>query len=421
MDIKEKINSRLDKLLFVQNNNNKFELKSNVCCICDELLKYNEINYITQTLLEANKNICCKWKRIDDNIDTDIKQQLLSYYSYDGPFSTNWMSDKKEEYLISPRTCAIKKMKYHSQKYEEIEYMICSNCKSAVKNKTIPIKGINNFLLGGIPERFQDVTDIEWSYVSLLRTHAHFTQFKGGKNKKIKGFHTFLKLDIQKLCNATRLIDNFIKTDHVKVVLVGGFTKQQKEKVLKRLEINLQRVISLLKWLSINNSFYFSLEFPDIEKLPPPKIEIIDATNDDESENENVELTEDFKVVFPEGHTTEHNSGMDSIDSFLKLVHKLQSTGKSLEILSRSLDEVVPDYKDNNLLKAFPKIFPYGIGGPEDDRFDSKGMLSCNWDLEDYLDHVSKLSKPSIHESLFSLVIFNIYQTKNGLTSFFTK
>ena len=73
------------------------------------------------------------------------------------------------------------------------------------------------------------------------------------------------------------------------------------------------------------------------------------------------------------------------------------------------MDEIVPDYKDNNLLKAFPKIFPYGIGGPEDNRLDSKGMLSSDWDLENYLDHVSKLSKSSIHESLFSLVIFNIY------------
>ena len=291
------------------------------------------------------------------------------------------MSNRKEEYLISPRTCAVKgrdkfkKYNYNAQKEDDIEYIICSSCKSAINNKVVPIKGINNFLLGDISKEFQDVTDIEWSYISLLRTHAHFLQFKGGRNRKIKGFHTFLKLDIQKVCNATRLIDNFINADHVKVVLVGGFTNAQKEKVLKRLDINLERVILLLKWLSLNNPFYSALKFPDIEKLPPPNIEIVDATNDDESENENVELTEDFKVVFPEGHTSEHNSGMGSIESFISLVHKLQSTNQNLEILSRSLDEIVPDYKDNNLLKTFPKIFPYGIGGPEDNRLDSKGML----------------------------------------------
>ena len=134
-----------------------------------------------------------------------------------------------------------------------------------------------------------------------------------------------------------------------------------------------------------------------------------------------MELTEDFKVVFPEGHTSEHNSGMGSIEPFISLVHKLQSTNQNLEILSRSLDEIVPDYKDNNLLKAFPKIFPYGIGGPEDNRLDSKGMLSSNWDLENYLDHVSKLSKSSVHESLFSLVIFNIYINKKWYVKPFYK
>ena len=52
MDIITKINSRLDKLLFIQNNNDKVVLKPNVCCICDELSKYNEVNYITQNSLE---------------------------------------------------------------------------------------------------------------------------------------------------------------------------------------------------------------------------------------------------------------------------------------------------------------------------------------------------------------------------------
>ena len=74
MDIITKINSRIDKLLFIQNNNDKVVLKPNVCCICDKLLKYNKINYITQTLWEANKKNCSGWKRIDDNIELNIKQ-----------------------------------------------------------------------------------------------------------------------------------------------------------------------------------------------------------------------------------------------------------------------------------------------------------------------------------------------------------
>lgn len=66
-------------------------------------------------------------------------------------------------------------------------------------------------------------------------------------------------------------------------------------------------------------------------------------------------------------------------------MQKLKSTGKNLEILSRSLDEVVPDYKGNNLLKVFPKIFPFGLGGSQDTRYDIEGNLSYQWQFEDYL------------------------------------
>ena len=58
-----------------------------------------------------------------------------------------------------------------------------------------------------------------------------------------------MKLDIQKLCNASRVIDTFLNTNHVKVVLVVVFIKKQREKILKRLEMNLPGVIKLLKWL----------------------------------------------------------------------------------------------------------------------------------------------------------------------------
>ena len=129
MDIITKINSRLDKLLFIQNNNDKVVLKPNICCICDELLKYNEVNYITQNSLEINKQLCCKWKRLDNDIDLNVKQQLISYYSYNGPYLSNWMSNRKEEYLISPRTCAVKGRdkfyNYNAQKEDDIEYIIC--------------------------------------------------------------------------------------------------------------------------------------------------------------------------------------------------------------------------------------------------------------------------------------------------------
>ena len=124
-----------------------------------------------------------------------------------------------------------------------------------------------------------------------------------------------------------------LDTNHVKVVFIGVFTKNQRERILKRCDINLGRVVRLLKWLSVNNCFYSTLTFPEIDTLPLPQIEIVDESDEVDSENENVELTEDFKVVFPEGDMSEQNCGLESIELFMEVVDKVCESGKNMEII----------------------------------------------------------------------------------------
>ena len=59
---------------------------------------------------------------------------------------------------------------------------------------------------------------------------------------------------------------------------------------------------------------------------------------------------------------SEQNCGLESIKSFIEVVDKVCETGRNMEIFSRSLDEIVPDYKDDNILKALPQVYPYGFG-----------------------------------------------------------
>lgn len=125
----------------------------------------------------------------------------------------------------------------------------------------------------------------------------------------MKGCHSFLKLDFEKLCNATQLIDTLLDTNHVKVVLLGAFTKKTKKKDSYKTRNQLAKGHKSIKWLNINNHFYSTLRFPEIDTLVPPKIEIHDEDNEVDAENENVELNEDFKVAFPEAGIHEQNSG----------------------------------------------------------------------------------------------------------------
>ena len=115
--------------------------------------------------------------------------------------------------------------------------MVCSSCKDAVEKKRHPVRGISNFLIGGIPDHLRDVTEIEWSLVSQNRSHAHLIMYQGGATKKLRGFHSLLKTDIQKISNCMSLIECLNNSDHIKVVLCGHFTTKQRENVRKRCQI----------------------------------------------------------------------------------------------------------------------------------------------------------------------------------------
>ena len=190
-----------------------------------------------------------------------------------------------------------------------------------MERKQISMKGINNFLLGGLPAKFDDVTDVEFAYVSLVRTHCHLISYQGGPNKKMKGYHTFMKLDIQKLSNSTRVIEQLTDTEHIKVVLIGPFTKKQKERAYKRSEINLKRVMELLYWLKSNNHYYSSLTNEDINNLPIPKIEIIDKSIVNERQ-QTVRMTDSQKEsrVHPKQRTNRKNSLKELLRQTLHLI-----------------------------------------------------------------------------------------------------
>ena len=98
------------------------------------------------------------------------------------------------------------------------------------------MKGINNFLLGGLPAKFDDVTDVEFAYVSLVRTHCHLISYQGGPNKKMKGYHTFMKLDIQKLSNSTRLIEQLRIQKISKLFLPAHLQRNRKKELTKEVK-----------------------------------------------------------------------------------------------------------------------------------------------------------------------------------------
>ena len=70
------------------------------------------------------------------------------------------------------------------------------------------------------------------------------------------------------------------------------------------------------------------------------------------------------------------------------------------------------DYEDDNLMKAFPLQFPYGIGLPQD-------FIGKQQSLASTLSHLLYLSPPAFHEACFVLVVHNMYERGRALNGAF--
>ena len=78
--------------------------------------------------------------------------------------------------------------------------------------------------------------------------------------------------------------------------------------------------------------------------------------------NSDIEVKEEINVVFPDN--TIQTGGCFDKEAFERVLASIRSkNGASIPYLtSRPSGRILKDNKDMNLMKAFPKQFPYGFG-----------------------------------------------------------
>ena len=170
------------------------------------------------------------------------------------------------------------------------------------------------------------------------------------------------------------------------MVLTGPFTSLQKNRVLEKVNVNIPHVEEAFIWLKANNNFYAQLPIPTFTSPT-----IIDNSKEVEDGNTDIELKEELRVVFPDG--TIHTGGCADQEAFEKVIADLRTQcGDTIPyLISRPSAKILKDYEDMNLMKAFPKQFPYGFGHHPCFNFRSS--------KNGYLKHLDSLSIPLFHEA----------------------
>ena len=191
--------------------------------------------------------------------------------------------------------------------------------------------------------------------------------------------------------------------------MLGLFTNKQSDHVKRKCHIRRDKVTDALNWLVKNNADYKeTFKDFDITNIPDPIILQNTKTFDDNVEA-NVEMKEEFTVCFPDATLNEDYGGYNTIKEFKEVVNMVNNATSNNMTVSNKATEYARDYEGNVLVQAFPKQFPYGIGGPDEKRV-SNDSTKTPFSLVRYVEHINELSHYTMHEQMFSLICYSIIQ-----------
>ena len=396
-EIIDNIDSALLNTLFYDVSKGVY--KPYVCVSCDRYLGTENIQYIKEDSLINCRNLLMPVR--------EIPQAILDYYSYVEKFANSAL----DKCLLSSKSCV---------KIERnvIKYAICSSCKySLLIKKEVPQFAIcNHFEIGKPPTELEVLTDVELAFVSPVSCHTHLFTFSGG-HKGMKGFHSLIKTNIIRTRECLEQMDRLDEIPNkIVVILHAQLTDEQKSFIKNKCVIRRDICKTAIDWLLNNNQLFMKdKESLNLDILPDPLI--VDHSEPIEQCDGNVESQMDFTVVFPDSTLDSQNGGYENVDQFKRTVGNVFDTSRFNAELKIPNSKFVRDFEDNNFVKAFPRHFPYGLGGPEEKRYlssdGSKGVIQ----REDYIHHITNLAHLRFHEALFILVNFNILQRQRMLNN----
>jgi hypothetical protein len=288
--VKKKINKRFDSILHKAKSGH---VKPYVCLVCDEFLKPDEIHTLGLNELKEVQNILkpTTWNAVSGS--------LARKYMYTGDIGDNdddmtreWISDL----LLSPRGCYVEKS--YGRKKEG--FAVCYKCKMSLGKKMMPLYAIaNNFAFGSPPECLLELTEVELAMLTPVKTQGYCFSYTGGQNKQLKGSLTYYSVAMESIARAVSHFDVLHMHHNIVVLMHGKMTSQQKAIARNKNKIRPQKILSALKWLIRNNEEWRKQNI-DLEtvKANLRNPVLVDNTSVEDSEGNNIEATESFKVFF---------------------------------------------------------------------------------------------------------------------------
>ncbi|CAB9528286.1 expressed unknown protein [Seminavis robusta] len=395
-EITKELNQAIDSVLHFDEVTKTASGK--VCVICDRLLKRKETRKIgLTTFLKKTKFF---------KGDNSLPPSLRAGYRFTVPNNAE-ANATLSGCLLSPRSKVVFGGKTANRRRSP-HVLCCKDCGPGLTNKKLQSGELprfaiaNGMAIGTAPPCLKRLNEIELALLSQARFRGHLFAVWGGSHRSIKGWHSFYEVDPAHTTSVLQAVKQFTDSNNIAVVLSGPFTPEQRERVLKKMHVNVEWVTEAFHWLKENNRLYHDLELPTIANPT-----VIDNSYNVESENSDIEIKEEMKVIFPDA--TIRTAGCADASEFDRAIAEIRSkcAGALPYLTSRPSSKLLRDYEDENLMRAFPLQFPYGFSFHDD--FNIKASQNG------YLSHLISLSIPSMHEACFVLVVHNMFERCKAL------
>ena len=148
-------------------------------------------------------------------------------------------------------------------------------------------------------------------------------------------------------------------------------------------------------WLKANNRLYAHIDIDETAIVQP---QMLDYSTEATSEDSNIEHEFDLTAVFVDPHPPTANNGGHPTNNAMKcneLENLIDDEHSFLQ--SKPTKNILRDYEDDNLLRAFPLQFPFGVGSYD------KGVAS-------FYEYLNDLSSPHFHIAEFVTIIHNMWE-----------
>ena len=391
-----------------------------VCCVCDRHIIHGNEKLLPDKYLH-NKCVqrCLRMDNEDWtllNVTESTKTQLLKQYKQKCFTSENTATKKLlDSLLLSPRTYGVQK-KFKGE--ETLHLGCCTECRSHLEKVNTgytvdkpPNAIANNKCFGYAPHVLTRLNETELAMIAIARVNGHIINLRGGAHKGISGWHTLFDSDVghtskvmnyYEKCkrnkqNPSTLDDDADYVNAIQVILTGPFTHDQKKLAKLCCLVRPRFIREALEWLKANNRLYAHI---DIDATAIVQPQILDHSTEVPSEDNNIEQQFDLTAVFVDPHPPTSNNGGHATNNAMKC-NELENliNNENSTLRSKPTRNILKDYEDDNLLKAFPLQFPFGVGSYDDDVR-----------VSSFYEYLNDLSSPNFHVAEFTTIIHNMWE-----------